>query len=197
MKAGRPGGPPGRVRIMGGTLRGSVLTVPDQPGLRPTPGRLRETLFNWLQPALAGARCLDLFAGTGALAIEALSRGAAHAVLIERDVHVAAALVGNLVRLKQDAHAIVHTGDALALLARAPAWPVDIAFVDPPFAQDLREAVAERLERSRWLAARAMIYVEMPVDAGFVPPAAWVEQRVARAGGVRGILYRRCDDPLS
>src|SRR5581483_4346490 len=94
---------PGRVRIIGGSLRGSKLEVPDVPGLRPTPDRVRETLFNWLMPVIDGARCLDLFAGTGALGIEALSRGAAVVDFVESDARLVALLRANLSRLKQTA----------------------------------------------------------------------------------------------
>src|SRR6516162_3241568 len=106
---------PGRVRIVAGTLRGSRIDVPDLPGLRPTPDRVRETLFNWLMPVIDGARCLDLFAGTGALGIEALSRGAAWSDFVETDPRLAQALRENLARLKQT-QAAVRGGDALALL---------------------------------------------------------------------------------
>src|SRR5579875_214991 len=91
---------PGRIRIIGGTLRNSKLEVPDMPGLRPTPERVRETLFNWLQPVMEGAKCLDLYAGTGALGIEALSRGASSATFVEREPRLATALKANLARLK-------------------------------------------------------------------------------------------------
>src|SRR6202161_4111233 len=93
----------GRVRIIGGSLRGSKLDVLDAPGLRPTPDRVRETLFNWLMPVIDGARCLDLFAGTGALGIEALSRGAVRVDFVESDAQLARMLRENLARLKQTA----------------------------------------------------------------------------------------------
>src|SRR5215831_14365771 len=107
--------PPGRVRIVAGALRGSRLDVPALPGLRPTPDRVRETLFNWLMPVIDGARCLDLFAGTGALGIEALSRGAAWTDFVETDPRLAQALRDNLARLKQTP-AAVRGGNAMALL---------------------------------------------------------------------------------
>src|SRR5574338_1690283 len=100
----RPHSAPGKLRIVGGTLRGSRIAVPDAPGLRPTPDRVRETLFNWLAPVIADAHCLDLFAGTGALGIEALSRGAAPVDFVEADARLADLLRANLVRLKQDAN---------------------------------------------------------------------------------------------
>ncbi|HRQ64697.1 MAG TPA: RsmD family RNA methyltransferase, partial [Xanthomonadaceae bacterium] len=98
---------PGRIRIIGGSLRGSRLDVPDRAGLRPTPDRLRETLFNWLIPNLPGSRVLDLFAGTGALALEALSRGAASAVAVERDRELARLLADNAARLRVPAFSVV------------------------------------------------------------------------------------------
>lgn len=188
---------PGRVRIIGGTLRGSVLAVPEHAGLRPTPGRVRETLFNWLQPHLTGRSCLDLFAGSGALGIEALSRGAAHACLVERDATLATALQANLARLHQDVRATVRAGDAMAMLAEPPVRAFDVVFVDPPFADDLWAAATARLEASGWLAPRAWIYVEMPAGLAWAAPTTWTEQRTTRAGEVRAVLYRRLGNPLS
>lgn len=196
-KGRRRSATPGRVRIIGGDLRGSVLSVPDRPGLRPTPGRLRETLFNWLQPHMPGARCLDLFAGSGALGIEALSRGAGEVCLVERDVGLAAALRANVQRLRQDEKARVHAADALSLLATAPSRPFDIVFVDPPFADGLWEPAASRIQDGGWLGPQAWIYMEMPVGAHPSTPSAWMRQRETTAGDVHGVLYRRHPDPLS
>ena len=177
---------PGRVRIIAGALRGSRLAVPDAPGLRPTPDRVRETLFNWLTPVLPGARCLDLYAGSGALGIEALSRGAAHATFIERDAGLAAALRGNLERLRQ-ANARVVEGDALAFLAGAPQW-FDVVFLDPPYAAGAWHAAAHAL--ASWLAPRARVYVEHPAAAPAPAlPAHWQALRSARAGQVAYALY--------
>jgi 16S rRNA (guanine966-N2)-methyltransferase len=168
-----------------------VLEVGSAQGLRPTPARVRETVFNWLQPVLDGARCLDLFAGTGALGIEALSRGAAQAVFVERDASAARMLQANLERLKQD-RGRVHCTDALAFLAGAPE-AFDIVFMDPPFASDLWSTAAQRLEEGGWLRPAAWIHVESP--AGRVPavPASWRLHRERVAGEVRYALYRRAD----
>ncbi len=182
-------GMPGRVRIVAGMLRGSVLAVPEVPGLRPTPARVRETLFNWLRAIVPGASCLDMFAGSGALGIEALSRGAARVCFIERDRHLAAALRANLERLGQPVD--VHCGDALALLEHAPPAAMDVVFVDPPFARELWDAAAARLESRGWLAPRAWIYVEMPVGMAFAPPPTWELYRGTRAGNVACAVYRR------
>lgn len=177
------------VRIVGGLLRGSRLAVADRDGLRPTPDRVRETLFNWLAPVIAGARCLDLFAGTGALGIEALSRGAASCIFIERDRTLAQDLRDNLARLQVQG-ARVGEGDALGWLAQ-PATPVDIVFLDPPFAAGLWESTAQALEQGGWLRAGALVYVESDQHAVPRLPATWTLHREGRAGAVRFALYRR------
>ncbi|MDQ2971619.1 MAG: 16S rRNA (guanine(966)-N(2))-methyltransferase RsmD [Rhodanobacteraceae bacterium] len=182
--------PPGRVRIIGGCLRGSRLAVPTLPGLRPTPDRLRETLFNWLMPVIDGARALDLFAGSGALGIEALSRGAALALLVERGHAQAAAIESDLARLHVDGGE-VHCGDALTMLAREPPRPFDIVFLDPPFDAGLWAPVAQALEAGRWLAPGALVYIESPQGAAFALPPAWTPHRLTRVGAVSGALYRR------
>lgn len=179
----------GRIRIIGGSLRNSRLEVPERPGLRPTPERVRETLFNWLAPMIEGARVLDLCAGTGALGIEALSRGAASACFVEPDARAARALRDNLARLKA-ADGEVAAVDAQAFL-RGAARAFDLVFLDPPFALDLWSALAERLEQGGWLATRAWIYVESPREAIPAVPANWTLHREGRAGEVRFALYRR------
>jgi 16S rRNA (guanine966-N2)-methyltransferase len=180
---------PGRIRIIGGSLRNSRLLVPELPGLRPTPERVRETLFNWLAPMIDGARCLDLCAGTGALGIEASSRGAAGVQFVERDARAAQALRENLARLRVEG-AQVSTLEAGAFL-RGAAQACDVVFLDPPFALDLWAELAHQLEAGGWLAANALIYVESS-RAG-VPnlPPNWSVHREGRAGEVRFALYRR------
>jgi 16S rRNA (guanine966-N2)-methyltransferase len=182
-------GAPGRIRIIGGSLRNSRLQVPTLPGLRPTAERVRETLFNWLAPMIGGARCLDLCAGTGALGIEALSRGAASVQFVERDARLAQALRDNLARLKV-AGGTVAALDAGSFLQGQP-QAQDLVFLDPPFAQGLWAPLAQSLEQGRWLAAGAWIYVESPRDAGPVLPAGWQLHRQGRAGEVHFALYRR------
>ena len=188
-------GPPGKLRIVAGSLRGSKLAVPDRPGLRPTSDRVRETLFNWLMPVIEGARCLDLYAGTGALGIEAISRGAAACTFVESDRALARELRENLARLKVD-HARVIEGDALAALA-GRSEPFDIVFLDPPFGGDLWTASAERLESGGWLSASAWIYVEAPAQAALALPVTWMLHRESQAGAVHFALYRRsAADPV-
>ena len=179
---------PGRLRIVGGTLRGSRIDVPDAPDLRPTPDRVRETLFNWLMPVIEGAHCLDLFAGTGALGIEALSRGAAAVNFVEANTQLADLLRANLARLHQSAP--VTRSDAMRFLAEGAAR-YDIVFLDPPFAADLWTPAAQALETHERLAPGAWIYVEAPFDAVVQVPEGWDLQREGRAGGVRYALYRR------
>ena len=177
----------GRLRIVGGRYRGRKLPVPAQPGLRPTPDRVRETLFNWLQPVIAGARCLDLFAGSGALGFEAASRGAAEVVMIERSEPVARVLVANAHALDA-AQVRVSRADALRWLSGS-AEPFDIVFLDPPFDQDLLGRSCALLSAGGWLAERALVYLEAPAK-GQLPalPGAWTLVRDKQAGQVRFAL---------
>ena len=178
----------GRIRIIAGRLRGSRIDVPAREGLRPTPDRVRETLFNWLAPYLEGARVLDLFAGTGALGIEALSRGAGEVDFVERERALSEALRATLARLKQTA--VVHPMPAEQFLASART-PYAVVFLDPPYAADLWTIVARRLEDGGFLADGAMVYVESPRRTVPDLPPAWRLHRELDAGDVRAALYRR------
>jgi len=179
----------GRIRIIGGSLRNSRLDVPELPGLRPTPERVRETLFNWLAPVIDGARCLDLCSGTGALGIEALSRGAAGVQFVERDARVAQSLRANLARLEAGAGQVAVLDAGLFL--QGAAQPYDLVFLDPPFALDLWPALARQLEQGGWLAARGWVYVESPRGLAPALPPNWQLHREGQAGEVRFALYRR------
>jgi 16S rRNA (guanine966-N2)-methyltransferase len=144
---------------------------------------VRETLFNWLGTAIRGARCLDLFAGSGALGLEALSRGASHVTFIERDAAAAHALRERLIEW-QAGDARIERTDALRYLAGAPS-PFDIVFLDPPFASGLLERSAARLEERHWLAADARIYLECAAREGLPPlPATWRVLKAKQAGEV-------------
>ncbi len=154
---------PGRLRIVAGKWRSRLLQIIDEPELRPTPERIRETLFNWLSPATAGARCLDLFAGTGALGIEALSRGAAHVVFIEKSATLARAIRKNLTELKAT-NAEVYQKDALEYVSKAEPQPFDIVFLDPPFATDLLSDLCKVLCENGWLTGNAIVYLEQGKD---------------------------------
>ena len=147
----------GKVRIIGGAWRGTRIAVAAGADLRPTPDRVRETVFNWLRPQLPGARCADLFAGTGVLGIEALSHDAASCVFVEQAAEQAAGLETMLRRLSASA-GVVYQEDALHWLRRDPN-PFDIVFIDPPFGRRLLEPVLSRLSRG-WLAPEGVVYVE-------------------------------------
>ncbi len=179
----------GSVRIIGGRWRGTRLPVADAPGLRPTSDRARETLFNWLQPVLAGARVLDLFAGSGALGLEALSRGAREALLVERDPRLAESLHATVERLHAQGEARPVRADALALLATPLHGRFDVVFVDPPFADDLWDAVLAALPP--WLADDAWLYLESPADRPARPGPGWRLHREGRSRDARHVLYRR------
>jgi 16S rRNA (guanine966-N2)-methyltransferase len=179
---------PSRVRIIGGRWRGVPLSFPSRPALRPTPDRVRETLFNWLQPAIVGARCLDLFAGSGVLGIEALSRGAAQVEFVDHDPQVGKHLAGVLRQLGV-AQPSVSIADALQFLGR-PAHAFEIVFLDPPYASSLLEPVCARLAEG-WLAPDAYIYLECPAQSGLPTlPSGWVVHRAKRAGQVGYHLLR-------
>jgi 16S rRNA (guanine966-N2)-methyltransferase len=174
---------PGHVRIIGGQWRGKRLRVPELPGVRPTPDRVRETLFNWLAPVIGGSRCLDLFAGTGVLGFEAASRGAREVVLIERDHGVAERLREAAAALAPDRLAVVEA-DALVWLG-SPARPFDVVFLDPPYDAGLLQRATQCLEAGGWLAPGAFIYLEAPAEAGPpLLPDGWRLHRSGRAGAV-------------
>ena len=194
MKPRASSAPVGRVRIIAGRLRGSKIDVPDLPGLRPTSDRVRETLFNWLAPHLAGARCLDLFAGSGALGFEAASRGAAEVWMIERDARAAAHLRGTAQRLQAES-VRVEAGDALGWLRSADAPSFDLAFVDPPFSAGLLDASLAALAPR--LADGALVYVESPRDSAPAVPAEWALHREGHTREVRYALYRVLDRPAT
>ena len=181
--AGRRAGHSRVLRIIGGTWRGRRLRFPATAAIRPTPDRVRETLFNWLGTASHGARCLDLFAGSGALGLEALSRGAAQVTFVERDAAAAHALRERLIEW-QAGDARVERADALRYLA-GEARPFDIVFLDPPFASELLTRAAALLEERHWLTAGALIYVECAARAGLPPlPASWRPLKAKQAGEV-------------
>ena len=185
--------PANLLRVIGGQWRGRRLAFPELPGLRPTPDRVRETLFNWLAPVLPGARCLDLFAGSGALGIEALSRGAGEVVFVEYQPLAARMLRDNLASLHATA-ARVEQADALHWL-RAPAAPFTIVLLDPPFAEQLLEPACAALEHGGWLTTPAWIYLEAAAAAPApVWPAQWTLHREKTAGAVTYRLLRRAGD---
>ncbi|HUN72524.1 MAG TPA: 16S rRNA (guanine(966)-N(2))-methyltransferase RsmD [Steroidobacteraceae bacterium] len=184
---------PRTLRIIGGAWRGRRLRFPPAQDIRPTPDRVRETLFNWLAARVPGASCLDLFAGSGALGLEALSRGAARLTFVERDPHAAREIAARLEEWGAQG-ASVENIDARRFLERTPAERFDIAFLDPPFASTLLAQTAGRLEQGGWLAGDALIYIECPGDQP--PPgvpAGWTALKAKRAGEVGYHLYSRAE----
>jgi len=180
----------GQIRIIGGQWRGRKLPVPDSPGLRPTTDRVRETLFNWLAPSMVDATVLDCFAGSGALGLEALSRYASRATLLEMDRNVSQQLQKNLVTLKANNAKVVNT-NTLNFLAQ-PGEPHTIVFVDPPFRKGLLDETLALLESNDWLADEALIYVESEVENGMpAVPASWSLHREKVAGQVAYRLFSR------
>ena len=184
----------GRLRIIAGQWRGRRLPVAEARELRPTADRHRETLFNWLQGHTAGSRVLDLFAGTGALGLEALSRGAAHAVFVERARPLADSLQAILERLDAARRAEVVAADARRFLARPP-QAFDLVFLDPPFRSHLLAEVIGRLDSRGWLAPGARVYVESARQLALPPlPVGWSVLRERTAGDVHfALLAVACD----
>lgn len=189
-KKPRSAGGAGQIRIIGGQWRGRKLPVPDSAGLRPTTDRVRETLFNWLAPDIRQARCLDCFAGSGALGLEALSRYAASATLLELERPVAQQLEKNLRTLGASQARVIQT-HTLNWLAQT-GEPYNVVFIDPPFRKGLLQETVTLLEQNGWLAADALIYVESEVEHGAPPvPANWHLYREKVAGQVAYRLYHR------
>jgi 16S rRNA (guanine966-N2)-methyltransferase len=191
-----PANPPksrNRLRIIGGTWRSRVLPFGDAPGLRPTPDRIRETLFNWLQMKITGARCLDLFAGSGALGFEALSRGASHVTALELHAGAAKTIAGNAQLLQTEGMQVLQQ-DALPWLANGPpAQPFDVVFVDPPFASRLQPEICHLLQAHGWLKPCALVYLEAAEALeSMTLPAGWVLLKSKRAGEVH---YGLCQSP--
>jgi 16S rRNA (guanine(966)-N(2))-methyltransferase RsmD len=181
----------GEVRIIGGQWKRSKLPVPDLPGLRPTPDRIRETIFNWLGQTLDGWRVLDAFAGSGALGFEAASRGADSVVMIEREAALVDSLRASQKRL-QAAAITLHRANALNWMT-ACSDRFDLVFLDPPFADDLFDrALAAAVPL---VAEGGLIYVESPHE--IAPPAGFTAWRQGRAGAVHYQLLRREDNPAS
>jgi 16S rRNA (guanine966-N2)-methyltransferase len=182
--------PPGRLRIVAGIWRSRLLEIADVDGLRPTSERIRETLFNWLTMNVAGARCLDLYAGTGVLGLEALSRGAAEAVLVEKSPVAIDMLRSNVQALGADS-AIVQHVDARQYLANGKCGKFDIVFLDPPFADDRLEELCRLLESQAVLTANARVYLEQGrVGKEPVLPKGWEILKTKSSGNVRYSLVK-------
>jgi len=179
-----------RVRIIAGRFRGRVIRFPRVPGVRPTPDRVRETVFNWLGQDLTELSTLDLYAGSGALSLEALSRGAARAVAIERDPALARAIAATAETFGATGLEVA-TADAKSWLARETRR-FDVIFLDPPFAEPVLPAVCRRIEAGGWLKPGGFVYLESPAAAGEPElPAGWSLLKAKKAGEVGYHLARR------
>ena len=178
------------VRIIAGEWRGRRVNFPDLPGLRPTPDRVRETLFNWLQHSIGGARCLDAFAGSGALGLEALSRGAREVVFVESAQAAARGLQEQLTRLGGQRKGRIMEMGASRFFRTTPT-AFDIVFLDPPFGQDALAEYVPLLDGDGWLKPGGLVYLENEKKAG-VPrlPAHWELLKSKSAGEVGYHLVR-------
>ena len=168
-------------RIIGGEWRSRRLRFPPLPGIRPSPDRVRESLFNWLRDRIEGARCLDLFAGSGALGLEALSRGAASVTFVDKERAAAQAIRDHLELLKAQGGEMVQS-DAFAWLGRSPG-PFELVFLDPPFDADLVPEACTRLAQG-WLKPGAWVYVEHAAESPPALPEGWQVLKESRAGRV-------------
>jgi 16S rRNA (guanine966-N2)-methyltransferase len=184
-------GAPGEVRVISGKWRGRKLAVLNAEGLRPTTDRVKETLFNWLMHDISGATVLDCFAGSGSLAIEALSRYAVHATLVERDAGLARHLKQNLQKLSCDNAQVVNQ-DCLSLLSTMATQQYNVVFIDPPFRKGLALPCCQALERQQWLADNALVYLETEKELTTTEiPANWRLLKEKIAGQLAYRLYQR------
>lgn len=200
-KNSHPGSaPPGRshenntLRIIGGRWRGRKLSFPAEPQLRPTGDRLRETLFNWLAPSLPGARCLDLFAGSGALGLEALSRGAAACTMIDSSAAVCRALESHRRALAAENQMEIVHQNTLDWLQQQIDLSFDIIFLDPPFASTLHSSTLQLLEAKDRVAPETLLYIEFPSGQVPAPGNSWHILRSKQAGRVNYQLLEKTDE---
>ncbi len=176
---------PGRLRIVAGKWRSRLLDIADEPGLRPTSERVRETLFNWLAPLIEGSRCLDLFAGTGALGFEALSRGATSVVFVENSRRAARAIEKSA-QILDASGAVIHCTDATDYVREAAPAAFDIIFLDPPFADDRLGELCEQIDACGILAPGGRVYLEQDRARPGTPlPERWRVLKEKTAGNVR------------
>ncbi|MFJ2546453.1 16S rRNA (guanine(966)-N(2))-methyltransferase RsmD [Pseudomonas sp. NPDC087612] len=190
-KPAKPHHGQGQLRIIAGEWRSRRLGFPDAPGLRPTPDRVRETLFNWLAPHIEGAKVLDAYTGSGALYLEALSRGAGDSVALDSNPAAIACLRQNLETLRCPRGQVIQT-DAQRYLQGEPKLAFDLVFLDPPFNQGLLPTTCALLEERQWLAENAWIYTESETPPSTLQlPGNWRLHREKKAGQVYYALWQR------
>ncbi len=183
-----------QLRIIGGQWRGRKLGFADEPGVRPTADRVRETLFNWLMLDIEGARCLDLFAGSGALGLEALSRDAREVVFVDSNQKVVNTIKAQLKILAADNAQVIHNS-AERYLQTQNSNPFDIIFLDPPFHKEFLLPIIGQLVKGRWLKADTLIYIEAEKELGAPElPAGWVYHKSKTAGQVSFYLVKKDDE---
>lgn len=180
------------LRIIAGTLRRRHVRFVAQPALRPTPDRVRETVFNWLGPSVVGARCLDLFSGSGILGLEALSRGAACCTWVENDPASIACLREHIALFHLEEQADLKRSDVSVFLKGRVKQPYNVVFLDPPYRKNWLLSVLPQLKQHAWLAPQAWVYVEHEQDLKIVWPAFLKEHRRCQAGQVQGVLLQAC-----
>ncbi len=179
----------GQVRIIGGELRSRIIHFPIIPGLRPTPNRIRETLFNWLTPIIPGACCLDMFAGSGALSFEAKSRGAGYSLLFDASAEIIQALKKNIQKLNIKEIEVFHATFPYHLSSSTKQY--DVIFIDPPFHQNYVQLALDWLDQQNILKDHALIYIESEADAEvFNLPSQWRLIKDKKAGLVRYSLVQ-------
>lgn len=184
------------LRLIGGDWRRRVLTFPAVDDVRPTPSRVRETLFNWVMPTLPGARCLDLFAGSGVLGLEALSRGAASVTFVDQSQALCRALSANLKTL-ETSHGQVVQSDVRHFLEQTSAQAMDLITLDPPFRQGWPERLIPMLAQQGWAGPGTLVYLEQEKELALPPlPAGWTPHREKTAGQVRYMLLRVMPDQV-
>ena len=181
------------VRIIAGDWRGRKLSFPDIPGLRPTGDRTRETVFNWLAPYIYESRVLDLFAGSGALGMEAISRGAKHCIFVEAEHQAAQSLSNNLKSLQCDIGKVIQK-NAFDALYEIPAHSIDLLFLDPPFDAQLHQSILDSLGARQILAPSALVYLEAPSHELIQLPIGWSQLKEKVSGQVRFSLYQTAAD---
>jgi 16S rRNA (guanine966-N2)-methyltransferase len=181
-----------KLRIIGGDWRSRQISFADAPGLRPTPARVRETLFNWLQYEIVGKQCLDLYAGSGALGFEAASRRARLVVQVENNIQACRCLKDNVQTLSAEQVKIVQSDVSRYLTGDA--HPFDVVFLDPPFGLNLVVQTCQQLEENGWLAKHAKIYVETERNFDFLGmPENWRQLKSKSAGEVGYHLFERAE----